>query len=210
VLSASPSSVDFGTVLIGGAGTPQTVTIRNTGTGATSSAVAVTGADAGDFAVTTNGCASRSLSAGASCTLTVAFSPRAAGARSATLTVTGTGGAFTTARLSGAGQLNPVLSVSLPIVVPGQVLTATGSNFPADVPVALAWDVGGPAAATTADANGSFTVAVVAPQGAGNGTRVLVVTAPAEATAAQASLVVQPAALGFQGAASPAFRNSPG
>jgi hypothetical protein len=50
----------------------------------------------------------------------------------------------------------------------------------------------------------------VAPQGAGNGTRLLVVTAPAEATAAQASVVVQPAALGFQGPASPAFRNSPG
>jgi Abnormal spindle-like microcephaly-assoc'd, ASPM-SPD-2-Hydin/HYDIN/CFA65/VesB-like, Ig-like domain/Cep192 domain 4 len=210
VLSASPSSVDFGTVFIGAAGTPQTVTIRNTGTGATSPAVAVTGADAGDFAVTTNGCQSRSLSAGASCPLTVAFSPRAAGARSAALTVTGTGGASTTARLSGAGQLNPVLTLSLPFVVPGEVLTATGRNFAANVPVALAWDVGGPAAVTTADANGSFTVAVVAPQGAGNGTRLLVVTAPAEATAAQASVVVQPAALGFQGPASPAFRNSPG
>jgi hypothetical protein len=210
VLSASPSSLDFGTVLVGAAGPAQTVTIRNTGTGATSPAVTVTGADPGDFTLTTNGCASRSLGAGASCTLTVTFNPRVAGYRSASLAVTGTGGASATARLTGTGQLNPVLAASAPFVVPGQVLTAVGTNFPANAPVSLAWDVGGPAAATTADAEGSFAVAVVAPQGAGNGTRQLVVTAPAEATTAQASVVVQPAALGFQGPASPAFRNSPG
>jgi hypothetical protein len=209
VLSASPSALDFGTVLIGAAGSPQTVTIRNTGTGATSTTATVAGAAAGDFALTTNSCAGRSLAAGASCTLTIGFSPQEAGTRSAGVTVSGTGGASATIRLSGAGQLNPVLAVSPGLVVPGQVVTAVGTNFPANGAVTVAWDVGGPAAATTADGTGTFQVTVVAPQGVGNGTRLLVVTSPPEAVSAQAPVVVQPAAFGFQGLASPAFRNSP-
>ncbi|HEY1280653.1 MAG TPA: choice-of-anchor D domain-containing protein [Acidimicrobiales bacterium] len=209
VLVVSPSALDFGTVLIGAAGSPQTVTIRNTGTGATSTAATITGAAAGDFALTTNGCAGRSLAAGASCTLTVAFSPQGSGARSASVTVSGTGGASATIRLSGSGQLNPVLAVSTGLVVPGQVFTAIGTNFPAGAAVTLAWDIGGPAAATTADGTGAFQVTVVAPEGVGNGTRLLVVTSPPEAVSAQASVLLQPAAFGYQGPASPAFRNSP-
>ena len=209
VLSASPSSLDFGTVFIGAAASPQTVTIRNTGNGATSTTATVTGAAAGDFAVTTNGCAGRSLSAGASCTLTIAFSPQGSGGRSASVTVSGTGGASATIRLSGTGQLNPVLAVSPGLVVPGQVMTAIGTNFPANASVTLAWDVGGPAAVTTADGTGAFQVTVVAPAGVGNGTRLLVVTSPPEAVSAQASVLLQPAPFGFQGPASPAFRNSP-
>jgi len=210
VLSASPSSLDFGTVLIGAAASTQTVTIRNTGTGATSTTATVTGADAGDFAVTSNACAGRSLSPSASCTLTLAFNPTAPGGRSASVTVSGTGGASATVRLSGTGKLNPVLSVSPGLVVPGQVFTAVGTNFPAGAAVTLAWDIGGPAAAATADGAGAFTVAVVAPEGVGNGTRLLIVTSPPEATSAQASVLLQPGAFGYQGAASAAFRNAPG
>jgi hypothetical protein len=207
-LAASPSSLDFGTVLVGAAASPQTITIRNTGNAATTPAATVTGADAADFAVTVNGCNGRSLTAGASCTLTVAFSPTASGGRSATITVTGTGGASASARLSGTGQLNPEIAVSPGLVVPGQVLTAVGTNFPPGVAVSLAWDIGGPAVTTTADAAGSFSVAIVTPNGLGDGTRLLVVTAPPDATSAQASVLLQPGA-GYQGAASPAFNNSP-
>jgi hypothetical protein len=207
-LTASPSALDFGTAFVGAAASPQTVTIRNTGNAATTPAATVTGAAAGEFAITVNGCNGRSLSAGASCPLTVAFSPSAAGARTATLTITGTGGASAVARLSGTGQLNPVIAVSPGLVVPGQVLTAVGTNFPPSVAVTLAWDIGGPAVTTAADAAGSFSVAVVAPNGVGDGTRLLVVTAPPEATSAHASVLLQPA-VGFQGPASPAFRNSP-
>src|SRR5262249_53700121 len=145
----------------------------------------------------------------ASCTLTVTFTPVAAGARSATVTVTGTGGASATGRLTGTGQLNPVIVASPGLVVPGQVLTVVGTNFPPGAAVTLAWDIGGPAASTTADDAGSFRVAVVTPNGIGNGTRMLAVTAPPEATPARASVVLQPTA-GFQGPASPAFHNSPG
>jgi hypothetical protein len=209
VLSASPSSLDFGTVFVGAAASPQTITVRNTGNAATTPAGTVTGADASDFALTVNGCSGRSLGAGGSCTLTVTFTPVAAGARSATVTITGSGGASATARLTGTGQLNPVIAVSPGLVVPGQVLTAVGTNFPPAAPVTLAWDIGGPAASTTADDTGSFRVAIVTPNGIGNGTRLLVVTAPPEATSAQASVVLQPTA-GFEGRASPAFHNSPG
>src|SRR5262249_20008081 len=115
VLSASPASLDFGTAFVGTAASPDTITVRNTGNAAT-----VTGANASDFALTVNECSGRSLAAGASCTLTVTFTPVAAGARSATVTVTGTGGASATGRLTGTGQLNPVIVASPGLVVPGQ------------------------------------------------------------------------------------------
>jgi len=52
-------------------------------------------------------------------------------------------------------------------------------------------------------------MATVVPRGFGNGTRVLVVVSPPEGTAAQASVLVQSPAPGFEGAATPAFTNPP-
>src|SRR6185312_7858232 len=65
----------------------QTATLANGGTAAlTIGGISVTGANAGDFAETDN--CPASLAAGATCTATVTFAPTAAGARSASLTVT--------------------------------------------------------------------------------------------------------------------------
>ena len=86
-ISLSPSSGAFGNVATGGTGASQTFTLTNT------TSVAVNGLSIpktttpADFTVLTNNCTA-TLAANASCTLGVAFTPTATGARSATLTVT--------------------------------------------------------------------------------------------------------------------------
>jgi DNA-binding beta-propeller fold protein YncE len=86
-ISLSPASGAFGNTAVGGASATQTFTLSNT------TATAVTGVTIpktttpADFTVQTNNCTT-TLAANSSCALTVAFTPTAAGARSATLAVT--------------------------------------------------------------------------------------------------------------------------
>jgi hypothetical protein len=96
-VSVSPTALNFGSVATGSKSTAQTVTVSNpTGSAAAVSSIAATG----DFAQT-NTCGS-SIAAGGSCTVSVTFSPTAAGARTGTLTVNA-GGVTNTVSLSGTG-----------------------------------------------------------------------------------------------------------
>ena len=110
-LAISPSALSFGSVATGATGAPQSVTLTNTGTAA--SAVASIAAS-GDF-TQTNNCGT-SIAAGASCTVTAAFSPTASGPRAGTLTITASGIA-NTVPLSGTG------------VAPGPVLSANPASL---------------------------------------------------------------------------------
>ncbi len=79
----SPAFLLFGPQTTGSTSAPQTVTLTNTGT----AALAVSNiAASGDFAETNN-CGS-SVNAGASCAITVTFTPTAAGLRFGSLTIT--------------------------------------------------------------------------------------------------------------------------
>jgi Abnormal spindle-like microcephaly-assoc'd, ASPM-SPD-2-Hydin len=82
----SPTSLNFGSVAFGTTSSAKVVTLTNVGTAAfTIVTVAITGTNAGDF-VQTNTCGS-SLSAGASCNISVKFKPTATGTRTAALSV---------------------------------------------------------------------------------------------------------------------------
>ena len=84
--SLSPSNVSFSNQNVGSSSAPLTVRLSNTGTGALSIfSIWLSGANATDFAMTTT-CGS-SLGAGASCGVSLTFSPSAAGLRAASLTV---------------------------------------------------------------------------------------------------------------------------
>jgi hypothetical protein len=185
------------------------VTVRNSGNVSNSANVGLGGNNAGDFQLTSNGCTGHSLSVGASCSVTVLFEPTAAGARAATLSVSGSGGSSASVKLSGTGRLNPTIAVSPGVVVPGQVVVLTGDNFEPNAPVTLEWDGGGATISTTADAGGAIAVTAVVPGGFGNGARAIVVVSPADATPATATVLLQPAGQGYQGAATPAFGHSP-
>ena len=82
----SPASLSFGNVATGQSSTAQTVTITNNGNiNLVVTGVSFTGTNPGDFS-DTNGCTT--VAPNAKCTITVTFKPAAAGARSASLSVT--------------------------------------------------------------------------------------------------------------------------
>ena len=87
-VSVSPSSISFGQQLVGTTSdAEQSISLSNTGSAPlTIYSVNLTGAHAGDFALLTD-IGGYTLAPGQSGTLTVRFKPTAAGARSATLTI---------------------------------------------------------------------------------------------------------------------------
>ena len=83
----SATSLTFASQVVGATTTAQTVTLTNSGTAALSiSSIALSGANAGDFAQTNN-CGS-SVAVGANCAVSVAFKPTATGTRTAAVTLT--------------------------------------------------------------------------------------------------------------------------
>ncbi len=122
-VSLSPSSLSFGSQQVGTSSSAKSVTLTNSGNAAlTISSVAVSGANSGDFARTTT-CGS-TLAAGASCAVSVTFSPSATGSRSASLTITDdASGSPHNAALSGTGAAPP------PAPTPGVTLSPSSLSF---------------------------------------------------------------------------------
>ncbi|WP_329133750.1 choice-of-anchor D domain-containing protein [Streptomyces sp. NBC_01476] len=98
-LTADPGSLTFGSLAPGSTSAAQSVTVTNTGTAAAGVSSVAT---SGDF-TQTNTCGT-SVAAGASCTVSVKFTPTAAGARTGSLTITGNASnSPTTVALAGTG-----------------------------------------------------------------------------------------------------------
>ncbi|MGD1103257.1 MAG: choice-of-anchor D domain-containing protein [Terriglobia bacterium] len=110
VVSLSSTSLAFGNQPVRMTSAVQTVTLTNTGKMALSiTSFAVTGANANDFAEA-NICGS-SVAAGAKCTIAVMFTPSAAGARTAALSMSdNANGSPQTVPLSGTGSHDVFLS----------------------------------------------------------------------------------------------------
>ena len=126
-LSFSPSSLSFATQNTGSTSAAQGVTISNTGNSpVTFTSWTLGGANPGDFAIASNTCPNNpaTLSAGGSCVITVAFSPAAAGSRSASISVADNAtGSPQSIGLSGTGQ-TPTFTLSF---IPSS-LTFTAQN----------------------------------------------------------------------------------
>lgn len=89
-LSVTPTTLAFGTVVVGASGTQQTVTIRNAGSGEMRvGALAVGGANPGQYAITGNTCLNV-LTANAACTMTINFTPTSSGSKPASIVVSAT------------------------------------------------------------------------------------------------------------------------
>jgi hypothetical protein len=133
-----PLALNFGSLPLATPSTAQTATLSNSGqTSLPISSITITGADPGDFAQTNN--CGTSLAAGASCTITVTFTPTGEGSRTAAVTITDTAAnSPQTVLLSGTGigptvtlmpssltfSPQPVGTVSSPQTV---TLTTTGT-----------------------------------------------------------------------------------
>ena len=90
-----PAAIDWPNTGIGASAVQVPVTVIAGESGAQVTAVAVEGQDAGDFSVSSDGCAGMALAAGASCQLAVNVKPTASGNRLAQLVVSDTSGAKT-------------------------------------------------------------------------------------------------------------------
>jgi hypothetical protein len=97
-VTLSPASLTFASQAVGTTSAAQAATLSNT----TASAISITSVTtSGDFHVASNGCGS-SLAAGASCTVSVTFTPTASGTRTGSLAVTDSAGTQSTS-LNGTG-----------------------------------------------------------------------------------------------------------
>lgn len=111
-LALSPTTKDFGSNGIGTTTAATTFTLSNVGGAATTvPTITISGANANQFAQTNN-CAAAIAPAG-SCTISVTFSPTAAGLDSATLTASAATGGSVSANLFGSGS-NPAQIAVLP------------------------------------------------------------------------------------------------
>jgi VCBS repeat-containing protein len=104
-LTLDPAAWDYGTIAVG-ATASKTFALRNTGTAASAAlTVSITGSGAAAFTKTADSCSATSLGPNKSCSITVVYSPSAAGATdTATLTASSKKPAATaSARLTGKG-----------------------------------------------------------------------------------------------------------
>jgi hypothetical protein len=91
VVSLSPSRLSFGDQAVGTSSAPQNVTLKNTGSSQLNfSGILITGNNGGDF-TETNTCGT-SIAAGASCTISVTFSPTETGRLTAAVSIYDDGG----------------------------------------------------------------------------------------------------------------------
>jgi uncharacterized repeat protein (TIGR01451 family) len=88
--SISPSSLGFGDQPLGSTSTAKTVTLTSSGTASlVVGTLGISGANAGDFSLTNDGCSGQTVAPGNHCTVDVQFSPTAIGGRSASLNIPG-------------------------------------------------------------------------------------------------------------------------
>lgn len=115
VLGIDRAAIDFGTQALNVASAPQAITLRNNGSASlVVGAITVAGAQAADFSVTGNGCTSATLPPNGSCSLSVRFTPKAAGTRQASLAIaSNANGAPHAVALSGNG-LAPQAGITAP------------------------------------------------------------------------------------------------
>ncbi|HEY6770342.1 MAG TPA: choice-of-anchor D domain-containing protein [Candidatus Sulfotelmatobacter sp.] len=128
-ISLSTSSINFGNVAYGTTSPAQHITVTNNGgTTVTFSGIAVTGTNSANFAEINN--CGTSLNAGATCSISVNFSPTAASGYSAAVTLTdNAANSPQSVTLAGAG-IAPV-SLSASSVGFGTVLVGSSSTAPA-------------------------------------------------------------------------------
>jgi hypothetical protein len=111
VLAISPTSKDYGSVVVGTSGSADFDVTNTGGQAAGAPSATMVGFDATQFAVASTTCGS-TLAPGAHCTVTARFAPTAAGARRTELTVTANPGGTATSDLTGTAVTPAALSIT--------------------------------------------------------------------------------------------------
>ena len=105
--------LQFGNQSVNVATSAQTVTLQNTGTATLnlSGAMMLAGSNPGDFSVVSDTCGS-TLAAGATCTLSITFTPGATGTRSASIAVPSNAGSSPQSIILGGTGVQPIVTAS--------------------------------------------------------------------------------------------------
>jgi HYDIN/CFA65/VesB-like, Ig-like domain/Cep192 domain 4/Galactose oxidase, central domain len=158
----SPSSLTFSTQTIGTTSSSQTVTLTSSGTAAlTISSISITGSNSGDFAQSDNCPVSPStLSVGASCTISVTFTP--------TLTTTESAALNVSDNAAGTPQSLPLTGTGATSTSGGGGGGGSGGGQAVKIPIgvqAATWN--GAPTASAARSNAPVTLGVPLPDSAG-------------------------------------------
>jgi hypothetical protein len=200
--TVNPPTLTFNSQSVGTTSASMSVTVTNTGQGnlilgATSTAVS--GANASDYAIAsgTTCIGNLSIAPNGTCLINVAFSPSAAGTRTATLTVTdnsgGIAGSTQTVALSGTAT-SLSLFPSTPQVEAGgsQAFTLLPANSGA-----ITWSVSGTGcgghACGTVDANGTYSVPTTLANFAVDTVKAAVTSTPSLYATTQVTVFLKPA-----------------
>jgi hypothetical protein len=91
-LTATPTSINFGSVKVNSKSSKLTIKVQNTGNATlTIGTVSIAGPNSTSFVIDSNSCAGKQLAVGATCSLTVYMKPQATGTLSASVTFTNDG-----------------------------------------------------------------------------------------------------------------------
>ncbi len=124
-LSPDPSTEDFGTVNIGST-LNRSVTVRNTGANAASVTASITGAQANQFRIVTDGCAGKRLEPDTTCPIRLTFAPNSVGSKTAELRLDSDNAESESVALAGTGRGVPLATISPATVVANMI----GGLFP--------------------------------------------------------------------------------
>jgi cytochrome c553 len=113
VIAVNNNALSFASQALASTSATQTVTVSNAGQAAlVLASVSLSGANGGDFALSGTCAANASIAAGASCALTVRFTPTALGGRAASVSIASNASPVTIS-LSGTGVATPAPAVTL-------------------------------------------------------------------------------------------------
>lgn len=126
MLTLSPTTNDFGAVVLGDTSAAATFTVTNAGEDVSGSiSPVITGANASEFTAQ-NGCTT--LAGAGTCTITVTFTPTSAGAKTANLVVNASPGGTVMATLLATGQTPGTLSIAPSSLAFGSIEVGTAST----------------------------------------------------------------------------------
>ncbi len=213
-VAVAPAALSFGTIAVNSTSAAQTVTVSNNGSAALGLGSATI---TGDYFIAASSCGT-ALASGATCTVSVDFTPHATGTRTGTLTVTDANGPHLIS-LTGNGIGAPIVTLAPGLLAFGQVgvgttsasQTVTVSNGGTDTATLSAASITGDFAiaantcGTTLAANSACSISITfTPAVSGNRTGVLSLpdtqgnhTANLTGSGVTGALTVNPASIAF-------------
>lgn len=174
----------FDTLVVGQISDSNTFTISNVSlVPANVTNVAIRGANPKDFKIIRSKCRGAVLQISAGCTVDVAFAPKEAGHRSATVVVSTDTGQYTSVLVDGDSHYTPTVQAGATDVVAGNQIGIGGAGFAPNATITLMWaDGSGQRSTVTADPQGNFLISMQVASNERPGDRLLVAQTPGTGT----------------------------